>query len=137
MKIAKHILPIIALAAITTSCGSQKVAVPETQKVTTTTTTTTTTKTTTTTTTTTTAAPTTAQVSHVAKIANSFGAWTTLKAGGSVSIGGSKPLSSSMQIRMERGKSIYISVRPHFLGPCVHSWQRHAQQRHGKPGDPR
>lgn len=113
MKIAKHILPIIALAAITTSCGSQKVAVPETQKVTTTTTTTTTTtKTTTTTTTTTTAVPTTAQVSHVAKIANSFGAWTTLKAGGSVSIGGSKPLSSSMQIRMERGKSIYISVRP-------------------------
>ncbi|MDY3883268.1 MAG: hypothetical protein SOZ50_08345, partial [Sodaliphilus sp.] len=111
MKIAKHILPIIALSAITASCGSQKVAVPETQKVTTTTTTTTT-KTTTTTTTTTTAAPTTAQVSHVAKIANSFGAWTTLKAGGSVSIGGSKPLSSSMQIRMERGKSIYISVRP-------------------------
>ena len=54
MKIAKHILPIIALAAITASCGSQKVAVPETQKVTTTTTTTTTTKTTTTTTTTTT-----------------------------------------------------------------------------------
>ena len=48
----------------------------------------------------------------MAKIANSFGAWTTLKAGGSVSIGGSKPLSSSMQIRMERGKSIYISVRP-------------------------
>ena len=51
-------------------------------------------------------------MSHVAKIANSFGAWTTLKAGGSVSIGTSKPLSSSMQIRMERGKSIYISVRP-------------------------
>ncbi|MDY5206382.1 MAG: hypothetical protein SPH48_09870, partial [Sodaliphilus sp.] len=90
MKIAKHILPIIVLAALTASCGSQKVAVPETQKVTTTTTTTTTTTKTTTPTTTTTAAPTTAQVSHVAKIANSFGAWTTLKAGGSVSIGTSK-----------------------------------------------
>lgn len=104
MKIAKHILPIIALAALTASCGSHKVAVPDTPKVTTTTTTTTTTVTT--------PVPSSAQVSHVAKIANSFGAWTTLKAGGSVAIGGPKSVSSSMQIRMERGKSIYISVRP-------------------------
>ena len=52
------------------------------------------------------------QVNHVAKIAQSFGAWTSLKANGSVSIGGKSSLSSSMQMRMERGKSIYISVRP-------------------------
>lgn len=54
----------------------------------------------------------TSQVSHIVKIANSFGAWTTLKAGGSITVGGSKTLSSSMQMRMERGRSIYISIRP-------------------------
>lgn len=58
------------------------------------------------------AAPEVQQVNHVAKIAQAFGAWTSLKASGNVSIGGKSSLSSSMQIRMERGKSIYISVRP-------------------------
>ncbi|MDO4511032.1 MAG: DUF4292 domain-containing protein [Bacteroidales bacterium] len=96
MKIFRYILPVLALASVMTSCGSQKAAVADTAKVSTASV----------------EAPATQQVSHVAKIANSFGAWTTLKAGGSVSIGAGKSLSSSMQMRMERGKSIYISVRP-------------------------
>ena len=58
------------------------------------------------------ATPAAPQVNHVAKIAQSFGAWTSLKANGSVTIGGAQSLSSSMQMRMLRGKAIYISVRP-------------------------
>lgn len=46
------------------------------------------------------------------KIAQSFGDWTTMKAGGSLSLRGDRRFSSSMQIRMRRGKSIYISIRP-------------------------
>ncbi len=39
--------------------------------------------------------------------------WRTFKSGGNVEIGsGSKSLSSSMQMRMIRNKSIYVSVRP-------------------------
>lgn len=39
--------------------------------------------------------------------------WRTFKSGGNVEIGsGSKSLNSSMQMRMIRGKSIYVSVRP-------------------------
>lgn len=121
MKKIAYILSAIALALATAACGSQKAAVGTTTTTTTatmnTSTTTEATSTVTTTTTTSTTAkgvsvPTAGQVSHITKIANSFGAWTTLKAGGSVTIGGGKSLSSSMQIRMERGKSIYISVRP-------------------------
>lgn len=118
MKKTAYILSIVALAMTTAACGSQKAAIGTTTSTTTATNSTGVTTTTTTTTTTSSAAKgasapaATGQVSHIAKIANSFGAWTTLKAGGSVTIGGGKSLSSSMQIRMERGKSIYISVRP-------------------------
>ncbi len=52
------------------------------------------------------------QVSPLGSIANTFGSWTTLKAGGNVGISGGKSLSSNMQVRMQRGKSIFISVRP-------------------------
>ena len=45
-------------------------------------------------------------------IANTFGSWRTLQTGGSIAVGGAKSLSSSMSMKMERGKSIYISVRP-------------------------
>ncbi len=38
--------------------------------------------------------------------------WNTLQAGGNVKIGGAKSFSSSMQMRMIRGKAIYISLRP-------------------------
>ncbi|MDO4970973.1 MAG: DUF4292 domain-containing protein [Bacteroidales bacterium] len=98
MKKAKYILSMLALAGMLASCGAHKAAVNDTPKYTLTDTAK--------------KAESTPQVSHVTKIANSFGAWTTLRAGGSVSIGGTQSLSSSMQIRMERGKSIYISVRP-------------------------
>ena len=49
---------------------------------------------------------------RLSAIAASFGSWNTMKAGGSVSLSGGQSLSSSMQVRMIRGKSIYISVRP-------------------------
>lgn len=45
-------------------------------------------------------------------IAEATGNWTTLSAGGTIGISGSGNLSSKMQMRMERGKSIYISLRP-------------------------
>ncbi|MBR5727450.1 MAG: DUF4292 domain-containing protein [Muribaculaceae bacterium] len=38
--------------------------------------------------------------------------WTTLQTGGNVKVGGAKSFSSSMQMRMIRGKAIYISLRP-------------------------
>ena len=39
--------------------------------------------------------------------------WTSFKSGGNAKIeAGGKPLSSSMQMRMQRGKSIYVSLRP-------------------------
>lgn len=46
------------------------------------------------------------------KIANTYGAWNTMQTSGTISLGGSKSLSSSMTMKMVRGKSIYISVRP-------------------------
>ena len=45
-------------------------------------------------------------------IAASTADWSTLSAGGTIGIGGAKSFSSKMQMRMERGKSIYISLRP-------------------------
>lgn len=41
-----------------------------------------------------------------------LGDWQTLQAGGNIALKGSSNFSSSMQVRMERGKSIYISLRP-------------------------
>ena len=38
--------------------------------------------------------------------------WNTMQAGGSVKVSGGKSFSSAMLLRMERGKSIYISLRP-------------------------
>lgn len=58
-----------------------------------------------------TAAPS-AKETRLNTIATSFGSWSTMKAGGSVSLSGGQSLSSSMQMRMIRDKSIYISVRP-------------------------
>lgn len=45
-------------------------------------------------------------------IAATFGNWTTMKAGGTVTLDGGASFSSSMQMRMIKGRSIYISVRP-------------------------
>ena len=45
-------------------------------------------------------------------IAEATADWSTLSAGGTIGIGGAKNFSSKMQMRMERGKSIYISLRP-------------------------
>lgn len=50
--------------------------------------------------------------SRLDAIAGTFGSWETLQGGGSVSIGGAKSFSSSMQVRMIRNKAIYISLRP-------------------------
>lgn len=38
--------------------------------------------------------------------------WTTLQASGNVKVAGAKTFSSAMQMRMERGKAVYISLRP-------------------------
>ena len=45
-------------------------------------------------------------------IAKATADWNTLSAGGTIGIGGAKSFSSKMQMRMERGKSISISLRP-------------------------
>lgn len=45
-------------------------------------------------------------------VASTFGDWKTLKVGGSVSLKGGTSFSASMQMRMIKGRSIYISVRP-------------------------
>lgn len=45
-------------------------------------------------------------------IASKQGAWTTLKSGGSIELGGTTSLSSGMQMRMRRGEFIWISLRP-------------------------
>lgn len=42
----------------------------------------------------------------------SYGEWTTLKTQGKVTLGGSSPFSSAMQITMVRGKSVNVSLRP-------------------------
>lgn len=44
-------------------------------------------------------------------IASHQSSWTSLQAGGNVKLGGPKSLSSSMQMRMVRDESIYISLR--------------------------
>jgi len=50
---------------------------------------------------------------RVNTIAAAQGAWTTMQCGGKISIDfGGKHFSSSMQMRMQRGKAIYISLRP-------------------------
>ncbi len=50
--------------------------------------------------------------SRLARIVSKQGGWTTMQAGGSVSIGGARSFSSSMQIRMVRDRAILISLRP-------------------------
>jgi len=45
-------------------------------------------------------------------IASTYGSWTTLQTGGNIQLGGTKNFSSSINVRMERDKSIYISLRP-------------------------
>lgn len=42
----------------------------------------------------------------------SYADWTTLKTQGKVTLGGSSPFSSAMQITMVRGKSVNVSLRP-------------------------
>lgn len=51
-------------------------------------------------------------LSRAAQIAATFGGWQTVQAGGSLTVSGGKSLTSSMNVRMERGRSISISVRP-------------------------
>ena len=50
--------------------------------------------------------------SRLTAIAGATANWSTLRAGGTIGISGASNISSSMQMRMERGKSIYISLRP-------------------------
>lgn len=50
--------------------------------------------------------------SRFAKTAASYKDWTTFKASGKVVIGGKKPVSSSMQITMVKGKCISVSIKP-------------------------
>ena len=45
-------------------------------------------------------------------IASNQGNWTMLKCGGDIELGGSMSFSAGMQMKMERGKYIYISIRP-------------------------
>lgn len=45
-------------------------------------------------------------------IASSHASWNTMQCSGTIRLGGSKSLSSSVSVRMERDKSISISVRP-------------------------
>lgn len=52
---------------------------------------------------------------RVAQVLSMQGGWLTMQAGGDVQIGGQRSFSSSMQIKMERDKSIFVSLRP-FLG---------------------
>ena len=50
--------------------------------------------------------------------------WTSFKSGGNAKIeAGGKPLSSSMQMRMQRGKSIYVSLRPNGVPVTVENLQ--------------
>lgn len=46
------------------------------------------------------------------KIVSSYKDWTTFKASGKVTIGGTKTFSSSMQLMMVKGKCISISIKP-------------------------
>lgn len=90
----KQLAMILTAALMLAACGSKKAVVD-------------------TTTTTSNTKP--AQVDYSVQksmIANTFGSWRTLQTGGSIAVGGAKSLSSSMSMKMERGKSIYISVRP-------------------------
>lgn len=121
MKVVKYFLPMMAFVGMMASCGSQKAAMAAGGSVSTPAASATsqsqaqsqpTVKSTKKTAAAAATAQSASQTSHITKIANSFGAWTTLKAGGSITLGGSKTLSSSMQVRMERGRSIYISIRP-------------------------
>lgn len=92
------IIPIIAIAVVAlASCGSQRAAVKSAAS-----------------TVTSKSADSGVQreVNHVSRIASTFGSWTTVQMGGTLSLSGAKSLSSSVTVRMERGKSIYISVRP-------------------------
>lgn len=45
-------------------------------------------------------------------VVNSYKDWSTLSTGGKVAIAGEQSFSSSMQLRMVKGKSISISIRP-------------------------
>lgn len=49
---------------------------------------------------------------RLSAIAEATGTWTTLRASGTIGISGASNMSSKMQMSMERGKSIYISLRP-------------------------
>lgn len=96
MKIFDRIAILCLSAVILAACGSQRAAVATTPQVKHDTS----------------AATVAPKVSHVSRIAATFGSWTTLQSGGSVSLSGAQKLSASVNVRMERGKSIYISVRP-------------------------
>ena len=95
----KNFICIIALAAVISTCA----ACSSTKKATSDTTTVT-------------GAPITQSNDNVASrakaIASSHGSWTTLQCSGTFTLGGKKTFSSSVAVRMERDKFIYISLRP-------------------------
>lgn len=91
MKRNSFIIAIITLISVLTACGSTK-------KVTTSDTTTITGSTTTT--------------SITQAIASTTGAWNTMQCGATISLSGSHSFSSGVNVRMERDKFIYISLRP-------------------------
>ena len=45
-------------------------------------------------------------------LVSSYKAWNTLQTSGKINIDMGKKVSSSIQIKMEKGKSIFISIRP-------------------------
>ena len=102
-KITTHLLA-VAMAVAVTACGSPKAAVQPSQPAAASLPAATSQPAAT--------AQQTDKATRLSAIAMSFGTWKTMKAGGSVSLSGSQSFSSSMQMRMIKDKSIYISVRP-------------------------
>lgn len=98
----KRISTILLLSVLLMACGSKKKVVDVTSPTTTSVATNQTQ----------TSTPEDPMQTYKALIGNTFGSWRTLQANGNISLGGAKSLSSSMVMKMERNRSIYISVRP-------------------------
>ena len=92
----KKLLTIVAIALITAACHTTKQV----------------TNTTYPSTDTTAVQPATTLDTRLTALATAQRGWTTMQAGGNVKVGGTKTFSSAMQMRMVRGKAIYISLRP-------------------------
>ena len=90
----KHLLAAVALTLAVSACATHK---PASQTDTTTTVTT---------------SPTVTANATLSAIAQHVGSWQTVRTGGNIKLTGGAKFSSSMQMRMVRDRSIYISLRP-------------------------